>query len=82
MRHPDGFQILVAIDQLVNTIFGGFADETISARSHRAYLEGKRKWLRNLINAIFFFQEDHCREAYESEIFRQQYPEEYRSGRS
>lgn len=78
MRHPDGFQIRVALDQLVNTIFGGFADETISSRSHRAYVSGKRKWTRNVINALFFWQDDHCKEAYESELSRTQYPPEMR----
>ena len=78
MRHPDCFQVLVAIDQLINTIFGGYADETVSSRSHRAYISGKRKWTRNLINFLFFWQDDHCKKAYESEIYRQQYPEEYR----
>ena len=78
MRHPDGFQIAVAFDQLVNTFFGGFADETISSRSHRAYVSGKRKWTRNVINALFFWQEDHCKEAYESELNRVQLPPELR----
>ena len=78
MRHPDGFQICVALDQLVNTIFGGFADETISSRSHRAYVSGKRKWTRNVINALFFWQADHCKEAYESEMSRSQLPPEMR----
>lgn len=27
MKHPDGFQIAVALDQLVNTLLGGWADE-------------------------------------------------------
>ena len=79
MRHPDGFQVLVALDQLVNTLFGGYADETISSRSHRAYVSGKRKWMRNLINALFFWQNDHCKEAYESEISRGQLPPEMRN---
>lgn len=78
MRHPDGFQVLLAIDQLVNTIFGGYADESISSRSHRAYVSGKRKWTRNVINALFFWQKDHCKEAYESEIERTQLPVEMR----
>lgn len=78
MRHPDGFQIAVALDQLVNTVFGGYADETISSRSHRAYVAGKRKWTRNVINAMFFWQKDHCKEAYESEMDRSQLPPEMR----
>ena len=78
MKHPDYFQILVALDQLMNTFFGGYADETISSRSHRAYVSGKRKWTRNVVNALFFWQKDHCKEAYESEIERSQLPVEMR----
>ena len=33
MTHPDGFQVLVALDQLINTLIGGFADETTSLGS-------------------------------------------------
>lgn len=40
MRHPDGFQIAVAFDQLVNTLLGGWADETLSARAWRHKLDG------------------------------------------
>ena len=78
MRHPDGFEVLVALVELVNNFFGGYADETISSRSHRAYISGKRKWTRNLFNFMFFWQEDHCKEAYESELNRLQYPPEFR----
>ena len=78
MWHPDGFQVLVALDQLVNTFFGGYADETISSRSHRAYTSGKRKWPRNLFNLMFFWQDDHCKEAYETEMERTQLPPEMR----
>ncbi len=82
MRHPDGFQVLVALDQLVNTFFGGYADETISSRSHRAYVSGKRKWTRNLFNTMFFWQDDHCKEAYESEMERTQLPPEMREAQN
>lgn len=34
MRHPDGFQFLVALDQLINTLIpNGYADETLSSRA-------------------------------------------------
>lgn len=82
MRHPDGFQIAVALDQLINAIFGGYADETVSSRSHRAYADGKRKWTRDVINAVFFWQDDHCREAYESELKRNQLPPEMREAQA
>lgn len=71
--HPDGFQILVAIDQLINTCIGGYADETLSSRAHRRRLRGKPgvAWV---IDHIFFWQDNHCQEAYESELNRMQYP--------
>ena len=78
MKHPDGFQILVAVDQLANTMLGGMADETLSARAWRHHLDGSRDWPRAIIDALFFWQADHCRSAYESEVERRQLPPEYR----
>lgn len=78
MVHPDGLQILIALDQLVNTVFGGFADETLSSRAYRHHLKGNREWCYRLINMIFFLQEDHCKEAYESEINRSHLPPQLR----
>jgi len=72
--------ILIAIDQLVNTLFGGWADETISARSWR--LDGTaRRWsiARRVIDGLFFFQKDHCMNAYNSEMLRMQIAPEYRA---
>ena len=74
MKHPDCFQILIAIDQLINTLFGGFADETLSARAFRLEQERGRSWARKLIDGILFFDKDHCKESYESEILRRQLP--------
>lgn len=76
MRHPDYFQVLVALDQLVNTLLGGFADETLSARAYRRKCRGK-PLLAWFINKLFFWQEDHCKEAYESEVNRTQLPKDY-----
>lgn len=78
MRHPDYFQVLIAIDQLANTLIGGYADETISARVYRHYLKGEQVWAYKLINALFFLQQDHCKEAYQSELERAQLPPEFR----
>ena len=77
MRHPDYFQVLVAIDQLLNTLIGGMADETLSARAYRRYLRGK-PWLSRIINFMFFWQDNHCKTAYESELANRQLPSEYR----
>lgn len=69
-------QSLVAFDQLVNAlVFGGWADETLSSRSYRLELAHSRwGFTRPLIDAIMFFQADHCRKAYESELLRLQSP--------
>lgn len=78
MRHPDYLQVLIAIDQLVNTFFGGMADETMSSRAHRLKIERGRKVPSMLINWVFFWQKDHCKAAYESELERAHLPETMR----
>ncbi len=78
VKHPDGLQVLIALDQLINTLIWGMADETLSARAHRHALKGDRKWPEKVINTLFFWQPDHCRQAYESELERTQVPKEYR----
>lgn len=77
MKHPDGLQVLIALDQLVNTLLGGMADETLSARAWRHKLDGSRSWPCWLIDKLFFWQDGHCRQAYESEVQRRQLPDAY-----
>lgn len=69
-------QNLIAIDQLVNTLLGGYADETLSSRAYRAEAKGRimGRIMRPTIDAIFFFDKDHCYNAYISELNRKQYP--------
>ena len=72
-------QILIAIDQLGNTLLGGYADETISCRAYRKqYNSTFWKYGRRFIDALFFWQEDHCYHAYQAELERRQYPVEFR----
>lgn len=66
-------QIAIAIDQLLNALLGGMADETLSARAHRT----GSAW-EPFIDALFFWQPDHCQDAYLSEKERKQLPSEYR----
>lgn len=68
-------QVLIAIDQLVNALCGGWADETLSAHAFRAGWT----WRRRAINALFFWQSDHCRSSYEAEVERRQLPPVYRN---
>ena len=76
-----GYHVLIAIDQLFNALIGGAADETLSSRAYRGAVLAKyprkrwRIWYR-VINALFF-DANHCKTAYESEIKRRQYPVEF-----
>jgi|PlaIllAssembly_1097288.scaffolds.fasta_scaffold00002_15 hypothetical protein len=75
------WQVLVAYDQLVNTFFRGWADESISSRAYRLSLSypcDGCQWARKLIDKIFFFDYNHCEESYRSEKERLQMPPELR----
>lgn len=66
-------QIAVAFDQLLNTLIpGGMADETLSARAHRAREKGQPVWgwTANAIDLLFFWQDDHCYNSYLNEVNR------------
>lgn len=70
--------VLIGVDQLANTLIGGYPDETLSASAYRGELLGRpaAKFFRPLIDAIFRpIEKDHCRQAYESERFRAQSPD-------
>lgn len=79
-------QILIAIDQLLNTLLGGRADETLSARAHRMRLKQQRVWwwLAGAIDLLFFWQVDengkrhHCYQSYLSEKERRHLPDHYK----
>jgi hypothetical protein len=66
-------QVLIALDQLANTLVGGYADETISARAYR------KRWKRREAFINWLFRDpDHCRSSFESETARAQLPSDYR----
>jgi len=72
-------QVGIAFDQLLNALFLGFADETLSARSYRMSDERFRWYLMmRFIDALFFWEEDHCYKSYTSEVERKHLPKEYR----
>lgn len=77
MSYP--LRLLLAIDQLLNVaICNGMPDETMSSAAYRMERDG-RFWgfMRHVIDALFWFQPDHCRKAYESELLRLQYGKEF-----
>ena len=63
-------EIIIAVDQLGNTILDGWADETISSRTYRTNDDPFWKVMEKIINILFFFQKDHCYNAYLNEIDR------------
>lgn len=73
-------QLAIAVDQVLNTLIGGMADETLSARAHRMRVKGHRwwGWTAAAIDLLFFWQEAHCRQAWLSEMQRRQLPEAYK----
>ena len=73
-----GKRILIGLDQFLNTLFMGWPDETLSSRCWRWEQAGIRAWPRNLVDGSFFWETEHCRNAYESERTHMQLPSELR----
>lgn len=78
-------QNLLAFDQQLNTLLGGWADETLSARAYRSELSGRffGRITRPVIDTIFVSltlgrERDHCAQAFRSEIARTQNHPTYR----
>lgn len=74
-------QVLIALDQLANALIpGGWADETLSSRAHR--MRAKRqpvwRWTAGAIDRLFFWQREHCAQAFADELERMQLPPELR----
>lgn len=70
--------ILVAVDQLINAVLKGWPDETLSSRCYRLRRDGVMSWPANVIDALFFWEEEHCEASYESEKEHRQLPPEFR----
>ena len=81
------WQLLLALDQLVNVLFGGYADETMSSRAHRmsqrhdTSLFGWRWRLCATVINFLFFDRNHCRDAYQGELTGRQLPPNFRGGK-
>lgn len=70
-------QVAIAIDQLVNTLVGGFADETLSAHAYRCREKPIARVAKAVINGLFFWEHDHCYESYFAELNRKHLPRSY-----
>lgn len=72
---------VIAIDQLFNALISGAADETLSSRAYRCAVvteHPRKRWIiiHRFINGLFFNRE-HCKVAYFSEVYRRQYTEDF-----
>ncbi len=58
------YRLAFGFDQTANVAIGGHHDEKISSRAHRC------GWKRAeaLIDALFFFDPEHCRTSFENEV--------------
>jgi len=66
--------IALGLDQFLNTILGGLPDETLSSRAYRTEQTGALlgSLFRPLIDCVLFFDKNHCKESYLSELNRSQ----------
>ncbi|STO54376.1 Uncharacterised protein [Canicola haemoglobinophilus] len=75
------YHVFVGLDQFLNAVAGGAADETFSSRCYRGAVlakQPKKRWRFwfHFVNGLFF-DKKHCEMAYESEVKRRQYPPEF-----
>lgn len=74
-------QILIALDQLVNSFLpNGWADETLSSRAYRLNRSNHGAgFTMHAVDTLFFWQDEHCKQAYFSERKRKHLPPEFRN---
>jgi hypothetical protein len=73
------YQNSIALDQSVNVLLDGSADETMSSRCYRLNHIRTYRILELCVNVLFrpFQGPDHCRHAYEKEILGRQLPSKF-----
>lgn len=72
--------LLIALDQFINALLGGWPDETLSSRCWRWEQAGVRSWPRKVLDGVarLLGDRDHCRQSFESERQGRQLPPELR----
>jgi hypothetical protein len=73
-----GKNLLIACSQLGNVLLAGWPDETLSSRLYRWHRDGKRSWPMRMLDAVFFWEKDHCKMSFLSEVLGTQSPRELR----
>lgn len=72
--------LLIALDQFINALLGGWPDETLSSRCWRWEQAGVRSWPRKVLDGVarLLGDREHCRQSFESERQGRQLPPELR----
>lgn len=72
--------LLIALDQFINALLGGWPDETLSSRCWRWEQAGVCSWPRKVLDGVarLLGDRDHCRQSFESERQGRQLPPELR----
>ncbi len=75
-----GKAVLIALDQTLNALGGGWPDETLSSRAWRWHVDGVRHWPCRVIDrvAVLLGDKNHCEESFKSERTGRQLPPEAR----
>lgn len=61
------WNLLISIDQLANTIIGGYPDETISSRMGKRVAKGDCKLCNVLCKLLNLIDENHCKKSIEED---------------
>jgi len=61
------WNILVSLDQFVNTLLGGDPDETISSRMGKAIKEGRCRGCYIICRILHLFDSSHCMKSIEED---------------
>ena len=68
--------ILISIDQLINVIFGGSVDETVSSRLGRQKRQGRLKWYNKwLADFLDWIDDNHVLNSIELGAYIRTHPE-------
>lgn len=70
--------VVIALDQLINALCGGWPDETLSSRAYRRCRDDGKCTCKKVIDTLFFFEKDHCFQSYVSEEVNRHLPPEFR----
>jgi len=61
------YNLLIGVDQLINTIFGGYPDETISSRMGKRIKKNDCLFSKAICRILDIFDKGHCEDAIEKD---------------